>query len=121
MRLEDIDGDLYITESLLESLRVQKPTPSSSPKYTVLISDSPVGTLKTFKSSPPLLELELDLTVDPGSIDSIASGKRVTVSGMEFGLAHYVGEIACNVETSRCTMKAIHIEEVPDERRDPDV
>jgi len=121
MKLEDIDGELYITESLLESLREQKPAPSASPKYTVIVNDRPVGLLKSFKSSPPLLELEFDCTTDPGTLIERVSGGWVRVSGMDLGLTHRVGEVSCNVETLRCAVKAIHIEEVPDERRDPDI
>lgn len=121
MKLEDIDGELYITESLLESLRDQKPASRESPKYTVIVNELPVGILKSFKSSPPLLELEFDCTTDPGTLIRRVAGGYVRVSGMDLDLTHRVGEVSCNVETLRCAVKAIHIEEVPDERRDPDL
>lgn len=121
MKLEDIDGELYITESLLESLREQKTTTRDSPKYTVVVGDSQVGVLKSFKSHPPLLELDFECTIDPGSLVRKLSGSYVRVSGMDLGLSYQIGEVSCNVETLRCSVKAIHIEEVPDERREPDV
>jgi len=115
MKLEDIDGEVYITDSLLESLKGPPTAPLTAPKYTVIAGNEPVGVLRAFKSSPPLLELEFDVTVDPGSLVPKIAGKEVSVSGIDFGLSHRVGEIACNVETLRCNVKAIHIEEVLDE------
>jgi hypothetical protein len=121
MKLEDIDGEVYITDSLLESLKNPPVVPLVTPKYTVIAGDEPVGTLKVFKSSPPLLELEFETSVDPGSLVLKLAGREISVSGIDFGAAHRVGEIACNVETSRCSVKAIHIEEVTDERRHADI
>lgn len=115
MKLEDIDGEVYITDSLLESLKGPSSTPLVAPKYTVVVDDEPVGILKLFKSSPPLLELEFEVTIDPGILVSKIAGREITVSGMDFGFAYKVGEIACNIETLRCSAKAIHIEEVLDE------
>ena len=120
MRLEDIDGEVYMTDSLLESLQDNKQINPATPKYTVIVDESPVGVLKSFKSSPPLLELEFDLTIDPGRLIGRIAGKQVTVRGMELGLSYVIGEISCNVETLRCALKAIHIEEVTDVRREPD-
>jgi hypothetical protein len=121
MKLEDIDGEVYMTDSLLESLQDKKQVTNSTPKYTVVVDNSPVGLLKSFKSSPPLLELEFDTAIDPGKLIGKIAGKHVLVQGMELGLSYVIGEISCNVETLRCALKAIHIQEVTDVRREPDL
>lgn len=121
MKLEDIDGDVYITESLLETLKSSSPISSSSPKYTVIVDGRPIGTLKAFKSSPPILEVEFNLSVDPGTLLMSIAGREVKIAGLELGLPYVIGEVSCNVETLRCTVKAIHIEEVLDDRREPDL
>lgn len=112
MKLEDIDGDVYITDSLLETLKSSEEPKSPSPKYTVVVGGKPVGILKSFKSSPPLLEVEFESTLDPALLIPTAAGGEVGIIGFELGLTYRVGEISCNVETLRCLVKAIHIEEV---------
>jgi len=121
MKLEDIDGDVYITDSLLEALKSSEPERPTFTKYTVTTGETPIGLLKSFKSSPPILELEFETAIDPGRLISELAGRPVSVAGMNFGLEYVVGEVSCNVETLRCSVKAIHIEEVQDDRREPDV
>ena len=116
MRLEDIDGEVYITDSLLESLREQKPATTSSPKYTVVVENQKVGSLRSYKSCPPIMEIEFDCAIDPGLLITKVSGKKITVTGIDLGFTYTVGEVSCNIETLRCNVKAIHIEEVQDER-----
>ena len=121
MKVEEIDGDVYSTESLLVTQKSSSPISSSSPKYTVIVDDRPIGTLKAFKSSPPILEVEFNLSVDPGTLLMSIAGREVKIAGLELGLPYVIGEVSCNVETLRCTVKAIHIEQVLDDRREPDL
>lgn len=115
MKLEDIDGNFYISESLA-NLEKNDDTIANRPKYSVNVEKESVGILTGFKSSPPMLELEFITSVDPGVLIQKLAGKEVTVSGFNFGLRYVVGEITCNIETLKCTLKTIFIDEVQNER-----
>lgn len=114
MKLEDIDGDFYVSESLTD-LERNTTTLVNQVKYSVNVDGSSIGLLKRFKSSPPVLELEFVTTTNPSLLIQKLAGKEVTVSGFDFGFHYVVGEITCDIETLHCTLKTIVINEVRDE------
>lgn len=115
MKLEDINGNFYISESLTDSEFCDSATSANRVKYSVNVDGNSIGLLKCFKSSPPLLELEFITSISPCSLIQRLAGKEVTVSGFDFGFRYAVGEITCDIETLRCALKTILINEALDE------
>lgn len=120
MKLEDIDGEVYITDSLKESLQASIET-SSFQKYTVTVGSTAVGVLKGYRSYPPVIEIDFECTTDPGTLITLVAGQRLSIAGIDLGFDYSIGEVSCNIETLRCKLRAIHIEEVEDERRESDL
>ena len=118
MRLTEIDGDLYVSDSLLAELEAQPDTRVDDPSPTfVYAGERVIGSLMGFTIGGGFLEVRCVCLIPPLELLSVPSGVPVRIDGAELVKGYTLKEISCDVQGSHCTLKSIlRLPEVPNER-----
>ena len=114
MRLEDIDGDVYASESLLEALVVSQLVPPAgglSPR--AIIDGREVGLIRGFTFDGSRLEVTFSAFIDPLSLLIDASiYTKLEISDRQLSRTFLIQSVSCDIASQICTVTAIHSREV---------
>lgn len=114
MRLEDIDGDVYASESLLEALAASQPAPAAgglSPR--AVIDGREVGLIRGFTFDGSQLEVTFSASIDPLSLLTDASiYAKLEISDRQLSRTFLIQSVSCDIVSQTCTVTAIHSREV---------
>jgi len=102
MKLEDLDGDVYVSESLLSKV---EETLENSQELTVKINEVYVGILQKFSISETSLKIKVKSSIDPLFLLSFSLGEKLSIEGVENKMT--VKKISYDNKTSICSLKAI--------------
>jgi len=118
VRLTEIDGDLYVSDSLLAELEKEAPTAATSESAAVVYAGEQfVGVLTGFSFSSSSLEVHCDCLVPPLDLLSVSPDALLRIEGGPSIGDYLIKEISCDIQHSRCSLKSIlRLPEVPYER-----
>jgi hypothetical protein len=106
VKLEEIDGDVYMSQSLIEKSSAKT---ESAERGIVSIGNIEVGKITSISmNSSDLSQIEFEFDVDPFSFVMDAYQKKVKISGVNSPYIFTIYEIRCDIETKRCALSTIH-------------
>jgi len=118
VRLTEIDGDVYVSDSLLPELEAKAPeTPRAESAAIVYAGDAIVGLLTGFNFDSNSLEVHCDCLAPPLDLLAIPLDVSLRIDGGPPIRDYIIKEITCDIQHSRCSLKSIlRLPEVPYER-----
>ena len=106
MTLEDIDGDVYASDALLDILAIAES--NQVPSYVVKIAGKTIGKAKSFKFSNRKLRLTFSSIVNPYDLLKHAIvGDEVMIDGIKLPNIFCLSSVKCDIENGFCVVKAI--------------
>jgi hypothetical protein len=106
VKLEEIDGEVLMTDSLLEKLTVK------NEKIEIFIEEEKVGDVKSIKFCGNVADIEFQCSVSPLSLLEKSFRKRFSISKTNIFENFFIEEVSITFDSKRCLLKTIHRIEV---------
>ena len=113
MRLEDIDGDIYASEGLLEALgKSQSAKEATGLSPHAVIGGKDVGLIKGFAYDTSQLSITFVATADPFGLLAESINATLEISDRQLSRVFLIQSVSCDIASQICTVTAIHNREV---------
>lgn len=118
MKLAEIDGNVYVSESLLGEFEKESQTNEYVNKRSLVYSDNLlIGELLGFTFDGYHLAVHSKCLLDPISLLSISKGSTLKIKGEVDSKNFIIEEISYDVQQLSCSLKSIlNLSEVTNER-----
>ena len=118
MKLAEIDGNVYVSDSLLEEFENESQTDRQIDKQSLVYAENLlIGELLGFTFDGYHLTVQSKCSINPISLLSISKGSILKIKGEIESKNFIIEEVSYNVQQLSCSLKSIlSLSEVTNER-----